>query len=129
MAKVQLAAGLQVKVRAEKAGNVVRVRLLSRVAKAKRLLPSKAAATLTMMKAANRILIAKTQTVKPLRQEGRSVQEAIGLMAEIAEGVAAAAEGIVGEVRAVAVVHAAGAIAVLVVAEEIAATAKSANSH
>ena len=50
-------------------------------------------------------------------------------MAEIAEGVAAAAEGIVGEVRAVAVVHAAGAIAVLVVAEEIAATAKSANSH
>ena len=44
-------------------------------------------------------------------------------MAEIAEGVAAAAEGIVVEVLAVAVVRAAGAIAVLVVAEEIAATA------
>jgi hypothetical protein len=40
------------------------VRLLSHAAKAKRQLPSKGAATSTMMKAANRILIVKTQTVK-----------------------------------------------------------------
>src|SRR4051812_30661364 len=50
-------------------------------------------------------------------------------MVEIAEGVAAAAEGIVVEVRAAAVVRAVAAIAVLVVAVEIAATAKSANSN
>ena len=45
-------------------------------------------------------------------------------MAEIAEAVAAAAEGIVAEVLAVAVVRAAGAIAVLVAVVEIAAIAK-----
>jgi len=78
-----------------------------------------------MMKAANRILIAKMQTAKLLQQEGRSVQEAIGRMAEaeIAEAVAAA-EGIVVVALVVAVVRAAGAIAVLVAAEEIAETAK-----
>jgi hypothetical protein len=50
--------------RAAKAANAVCVRLLSHAAKAKRQLPSKGAATSTMMKAANRILIVKTQTVK-----------------------------------------------------------------
>jgi hypothetical protein len=105
----------QVRVLAEKAVNVVRVRLLSLAAKAKRPLPSKAAVTSTMMKAANRILIAKMQTVKLLQREDRIVQEAIGLMAEIAEGVVAA--GIVGEVLAVAGGREAGAIVVLVVAE------------
>jgi hypothetical protein len=63
-AKVQWAAGLQGQVLAEKVANVVCVRLLSHAPKAKRLLPSKAAATSTMMKAANRILIAKMQTVR-----------------------------------------------------------------
>jgi hypothetical protein len=124
-AKVQLAAGIQVRVRAEMAVNVVSVRLFSREAKAKRLSPLKAAATSTMMKAANRILIAKMQTVKLLQREGRNVQEAIVRMAEIAEVVAAAAEGIVVEAQAVAAVRVAGAIAVLVVAVvEIAAIAK-----
>jgi len=105
--------------------NVVSVRLFSREAKAKRLSPLKAAATSTMMKAANRILIAKMQTVKLLQREGRNVQEAIVRMAEIAEVVAAAAEGIVVEAQAVAAVRVAGAIAVLVVAVvEIAAIAK-----
>jgi hypothetical protein len=124
-AKVQPAAGIQVRVRVEMAVNVVRVRLFSREAKAKRLSPLKAAATSTMMKAANRILIAKMQTVKLLQREGRNVQEAIVRMAEIAEVVAAAAEGIVVEAQAVAAVRVAGAIAVLVVAVvEIAAIAK-----
>ena len=55
------------RVRAEKAGNAANaanVLLLSRAAKAKRLSPLKAAATSTMMKAANRILIAKMQTAR-----------------------------------------------------------------
>jgi hypothetical protein len=109
----------------EMAVNVVRVRLFSREAKAKRLSPLKAATTSTMMKAANRILIAKMQTVKLLQREGRNVQEAIVRMAEIAEVVAAAAEGIVVEAQAVAAVRVAGAIAALVVAVvEIAAIAK-----
>jgi hypothetical protein len=124
-AKVQPAAGIQVRVRAEMAVNVVSVRLFSREAKAKRLSPLKAAATSTMMKAANRILIAKMQTVRLLPPVGRNVQEAIVRMAEIAEVVAAAAEGIVVEAQAVAAVRVAGAIAVLVVAVvEIAAIAK-----
>jgi hypothetical protein len=77
------------------------------------------------MKAANRILIAKMQTGRLLPREGRNVQEAIVRMAEIAEVVAAAAEGIVVEAQAVAAVRVAGAIAVLVVAVvEIAAIAK-----
>jgi hypothetical protein len=63
--------------------------------------------------------------VKLLQREGRNVQEAIVRMAEIAEVVAAAAEGIVVEAQAVAAVRVAGAIAVLVVAVvEIAAIAK-----
>ena len=81
-----------------------------------------------MMKAASRILIAKMQTVKLLRLEGRSVQEAIGRMAEaeIAEAVAEVAEGIVGAVLAVAGVREAVAIVVLVAAVVvIAATANS----
>ena len=89
----------------------------------------KAAAISTMMKAANRTLIAKTQTVKLLLPVDRNVQEAIVRMVAIAEDVAAAAEGIAGEVLAVAGARAAAAIAVLVVAEEIAATAKCANSN
>jgi hypothetical protein len=84
----------------------------------------KVAATSTTMKAANRILIAKMQTVKLLQREDRIVQEAIGLMAEIAEGVVV---GIVGEVLAVAGGREAGAIVVLV-AVEIAAIAKTAIS-
>jgi hypothetical protein len=55
-------AGRQVRVRAAKVGGAVSVRLLSHAAK--RQLPSKAAVTSTMMKAASRILIAKTQTVR-----------------------------------------------------------------
>ena len=81
-----------------------------------------------MSRIPNRILIAKMQTVKPLPQEGRSVQEAIGHMAEagIAEAVVEAAEGIVGAVLAVAGVREAVAIVVLVAAVVvIAATANS----
>ena len=122
-AKVQPAAGIQVKVQAAKAASVVRVHQLSRAEKVKKQLPSKAAATSTMMKAANRILIAKMQIGKLLQREGRIVQEVIVLQAEIAVAVAAA--GIVVEVLAVAGVREAAAIAVLVVAAvEIAAIAK-----
>ena len=80
-----------------------------------------------MMKAASRILIAKMQTVKLLPLEGRSVQEAIGRMAEaeIGEAVVGVAEGIVGAVLAVAVGQEVAAIVVLVVGVEIAATAKT----
>jgi hypothetical protein len=118
-AKVQPEAGIQLRVRAEMAVNVVRVRLLSRAVKAKRLLPSKAAVTSTMMKAANRILIAKTQTAKLLPQEGRSVQEAIVRMAVEAEIVEVVAAGI----AEVAVAEVPGVIVVLVAAVEIAAIA------
>ena len=50
---------------AAKAVSVASVLLLSHAAKAKKPLPLKAAATSTTMKAANRISIAKMQTVKP----------------------------------------------------------------
>jgi hypothetical protein len=50
--------------RAAKVGDAANVRLLSHAAKAKRPLPLKAVATSTMMKVANRILIAKMQIVK-----------------------------------------------------------------
>ena len=63
--QARVRAAKAVRVRAVKAGGAASVRLLSPAAKAKRLLPSKAAVTSTMMKAANRILIAKMQTVKP----------------------------------------------------------------
>ena len=59
------AAEKAVRVRVAKAGGAASVRLLSHAAKAKKLSPLKVAATSTMMKVANRILIAKMQTVKP----------------------------------------------------------------
>jgi hypothetical protein len=126
-AKVQPAAGLQGKVRAEKAGNAANVLLLSRAAKAKRLSPLKAVATLAMMKAASRTSIAKMQIVKLLLQAGRSVLVATVHMAEaeIAEAVLAAGTAEV----AAAAAHVAEAIVVLVAAVEIAATARTAISH
>jgi hypothetical protein len=63
--KAREAAVKAVRVRVAKARGAASVRLLSHAAKAKKLLPSKAAATSTMMKAANRTSIAKMQTVKP----------------------------------------------------------------
>jgi hypothetical protein len=78
-----------------------------------------------MMKA-NRTLIAKTQTVKPLLQAGRNVQEAIVLTAEVGIGEAVVAV-IVVEVLEAAAVREAAAIMVLVAAVVIAATAKNSN--
>jgi len=111
-------AGRQAKRAEEKAASVL---LPSRAAKVKKPSLSKAAVT-SMMKAASRTSIGKMQTARLLPQEGRSVQEAIGRMAEaeIAEGVAAA-----GIAEAAVVALGVAAIAVLVVAVEIAATAKS----
>ena len=122
-AKVQLAAGIQVRVRAAEAGNAANVLLRSHAAKAKKLSPSKVAATSTTMKAANRILIAKMQTVKLSPREGRSVQEAIVRTA--VAGIAAVEADGIAEVAVVA--QEVVAIVVLVVAEEIAATAKNSN--
>ena len=119
-AKVTLAAGLQGKVlAAAKAASVVSVHLLSRAEKAKKLLPLKVAATSTMMKVANRILIAKMQTGRLLPREGRNVQEAIVRMAVEAEIVEVVAAGI----AEVAVAEVPGVIVVLVAAVEIAAIA------
>jgi len=115
----------QVRVREEKAVNVVRVRLLRRAAKEKKPSPLKAVATSTTTKAANRILIAKMQTVKPLQLAGRSVQEVIVPMAEggIVEVVAAG----IAEVAVVAL-EAAAIVVLAVVAVEIAAIASLSSS-
>ena len=117
-------AGRQVRDRAAKAASEVDVRLLSRAAKAKRPLPSKAAVTLPTTKA-NQTSIAKTQTARQLPQAGRIVQGATvrTAVAGIAEA-GARAVGIAEE----AVAPGAAAIAVLVVAV-IAETAKTAISH
>jgi hypothetical protein len=123
-------AGLQVRVRAAaKAVNVVRVRLLSHAEKAKRQLPSKAAATSTMMKAVSRTSIVKRQTVKPLLPVGRIVQEETVHMAEAEIAGAVAVAGIVVEVLAADAARVAEAIVVLVAVVEIAATARKVKHH
>ncbi|HEX4605580.1 MAG TPA: hypothetical protein VH724_16380, partial [Candidatus Angelobacter sp.] len=97
---------------------------------AKRLSPLKAAATSLKMRA-NRTSIAKTQTAKLLRQEGRSVrteivQEVIG--PTVAEAVVAAAGEDLGVAAGVVVAAHVVVIAAHAVVAEIAATARTAIS-
>jgi hypothetical protein len=97
----------------------VSVRLRSRVEKVKKPSPLKAAATSTMMKVANQISIAKTQTVKPWPQAGQTVLVVIvpTVEAEIVEAVVAGIAEVVDVAREAAVI-------VVLVAAVIAATAK-----